>query len=388
MAENKTETKSKTKTYLKRTVAVASLLAIVLSVVAFLQYFLCIPITTDLIRVIQFSKEPEDSIDVLILGSSQSYSGFSSAYAYKKFGYTSYPLVIAGSSCTAWKPALKKALWTQKPKLVVMDVFGGGYKTETVRSRNYPLYMLSNYTPLSMERMETAYEMSVCSDESDVLSYAFPFIKYHTQIPINLRRIQERLAIESYGPSPLKGIETITVAKKYESFDEECFTSEKIALDKGTEDVILDFIDFCHSKDIDILFVKHPYLMHYPIDFNINKRMNSVLELAESKGCAVLDLEKRFYEIGLDETTDFYNHSHPNVRGQKKITDYLGSYIQNEMNIGPSDLDTDLKKDWDKAADYYEIYCDIAEELIERGKKKTLADSPEMLEMINERVGD
>ena len=367
----------------------ASLLAVVISAVAFLQYFLCIPISQDLTRVIQFGKEPENSIDVLVLGSSQSYSGFSSAYAYQKYGFTSYPLVIAGASCIEWKPALKKALWTQKPKLVVLDTYGGGYDAETIRSRKYALYMITNYTPLSLEKMETAYELSIRSDESDALSYAFPFIRYHTEIPINLKSIKSRLDYENYGPSPLKGIETITLAEKYKPLDEKCFTSEKIALDKDTEDVIVDFIDFCHSKDIEVLFVKHPAVLGHDIDFEQNMRMNSVLELAESNGCATLDLQKKFYELGLDETTDYYERTHPNVRGQKKITDYLGSYIQNEMNIGPSDLDPDLKSHWDKAVEYYEIYCDMAEEIIETtGERRTLVDSPQLLRLIAERAGD
>ena len=388
MTEAKPEKKSNKKTYLKRTIAVASILAIVLSAVSFMQYYLCIPMTTDVTRIIQFGKEPENSIDVLVLGSSQSYSGFSSAYAYGKFGYTSYPLVIAGSSCTAWKPAVKKALWTQKPKLIVIDTFGGGYDAETVRSRKYPLYMLSNYTPLSAERMETAYEMSIRSDESDALSYAFPFIRYHTKVPSNLLSIKERMEIDSYGPSPLKGVETITDAEEFDPLEEECFSSDKIALDKNTEEILIDFIDFCSEKDIPVLFVKYPSVMLYPKDFNANERMNSVLELAERKGCATLDLEKAFYEIGLDETTDFYNRSHPNVRGQKKITEYLGSYIQNEMGIGPSELDASLSADWDKAADYYEILYDIAEEMIESGEVRTLVDSPSLLETISERAGD
>ena len=388
MTETKPEIKSNRKKYLKRTIAVAALLAIVLSAVSFMQYYLCIPMTTDVTRIIQFGKEPENSIDVLVLGSSQSYSGFSSAYAYGKFGYTSYPLVIAGSSCTAWKPAVKKALWTQKPKLIAIDTFGGGYDADTVRSRKYPLYMLSNYTPLSAERMETAYEMSVRSDESDALSYAFPFIRYHTKVPSNLLSIQERMAIDSYGPSPLKGVETITDAEEFKPLDEECFSSDKIELDQTTEEIITDFIDFCSDEGIPVLFVKYPSVMLYPKDFNANKRMNSVLELAESKGCATLDLEKAFYDIGLDETTDYYNRSHPNVRGQKKITEYLGKYIQDEMGIGPSELDASLSEDWDKAAAYYEILCDIAEEMIANGEVRTLADSPRLLEMITERAND
>ena len=364
------------------------MLAIVLSAVSFLQYYLCIPLSTDLTRVIQFSKEPVNSIDVLLIGSSQTYSGFSSAYAYGKFGFTSYPLAISGSSCTAWKPAVRTALRTQKPKLIVVDTFGGGYDPETVRSRKYPLYMLNNYTPLSMERMEAAYEMSIRSDESDTLSYAFPFIRYHTKIPSNLLRIRERMAIDSYGPSPLKGVETITKVKKLKPLDEKCFSSDLIPLDKNTEEIIIDFIDFCSDKGIPVLFVKYPSSMLTVKAFDADKRMNSVLKLAESKGCAALDLEKKFFEIGLNEATDYYNPGHPNVRGQKKVTAYLGNYIQNEMGIGPSELDASLSEDWGKAAAYYETLYNIAEEMIANGEKRILADSPEMLENITERMGD
>lgn len=386
MTETKPEKKENKKTYVKRAAAIASILAIVLSAVSFMQYYLCIPISSDLTRVIQFGKEPENSIDVLLLGSSQTYSGFSSAYAYGKFGYTSYPLVIAGSSCTAWKPAVRKALWTQKPKLIVVDTFGGGYDAETVRSRKYPLYMLTNYTPLSLERMETAYEMSVRSNESDALSYAFPFIRYHTKVPASLLTLRERIAIDSYGPSPLKGVETLTSVKKFKPLDEKCFSSDKIPLDRNTEEIITEFIDFCSDKDIPVLFVKYPSVMLYTKDFDANERMNSVLELAESKGCATLDLEKKFSEIGLDVTSDYYNRSHPNVRGQKKITEYLGSYIQNEMGIGPSELDDSVREDWSAAADYYELFCDFAEELTTEGKSRVLSDSPKTLETLSERA--
>ena len=153
-------------------------------------------------------------------------------------------------------------------------------------------------------------------------------------------------------------------------------------------EIITDFIDFCSDKDIPVLFVKYPSVMRYEKDFEANERMNSVLELAESKGCATLDLEKRFSEIGLDEASDYYNRSHPNVRGQKKITEYLGSYIQNEMGIGPSELDASLSEDWDRASAYYEVFCDIAEEMIADGKSSLLSDSPGMLETISERAND
>ena len=37
---------------------------------------------------------------------------------------------------------------------------------------------------------------------------------------------------------------------------------------------------------------------------------------------------------------------------------------------------------------HYEIFCDIAEEMIENGEVKSLEDSKELLETIAERAGD
>lgn len=385
MAETGKDNRPKKKVYMTRVIAAVSILAIVISSVAFLQYYLCIPPTTDVTRMVQFGKEPENSIDVLLIGSSPAYAGFSSAYAYDRFGFTSYPLVVAGSSCTTWKPVVKKALLTQKPKAIVVDVFGGGYDPEGIRSRKYQLYLVSNYTPMSAEKIRTAHEMSARADGGDTLSYVFPFIKYHTRVPANLLKFRKRLAVENYGPSPLKGIETMPRAKAYEPLGKKYFSNDKIPLDRDTRDIITDFIDYCRSEDIDLLFVKYPSMMLFDKDVGTNHRMNSVLELAESRGCRVLDLQNRFYEIGLDEKTDFYNRSHVNVRGQRKISEYLGNYIQSEMGIGPSDLDAPLREEWDRAAADYDTLCGMAEEMISSGRPKRLEDSPDVLRMVEDR---
>ena len=71
-----------------------------------------------------FNLDNTDSIDVIMLGSSPTYSGFASGYAYEKFGFTSYPYALSGSSCNMWKPAMQNILRTQKPRLVVVDIFG------------------------------------------------------------------------------------------------------------------------------------------------------------------------------------------------------------------------------------------------------------------------
>ena len=98
----------------RKVAAVILMVAALLFSVWFMQKFMCIPFSCDEIRIINFHKEPKDSIDVLLVGSSATYSDFSSVYAYEKYGFTSFPYAIGGSTCTMWEPALRDALKTQK----------------------------------------------------------------------------------------------------------------------------------------------------------------------------------------------------------------------------------------------------------------------------------
>lgn len=379
-------TKSKPIEYVKRFIAIASMLICLAIPMYYLQYYLSIPATSDQTRVVQFKKEPANTIDVIMLGSSPTYSGFSSAYAYKKFGFTSYPYAIGGSYCSMWKPAMQNILLTQKPKLVVVDVFGGGYDLETGENRKLALYLISNSMPYSLEKFKMAGEASKHMDTGDAISLAFPFVRYHANFATNFKKVDERLAIENYGPSPLKGVEVMTKAKKLKPMSEECYTSDTEPLDEKTETLIKDFIEYCRSQNVDMLFIKYPCRLTYDEDFMANLRQNSVLELAEKEGCMTLDLEREFESTGLDLKTDFYNRSHTNHRGQKKLTELIGLVIQKEKGIGPSDLDDSAKADWDKAADYYDALCEISEEMISSEDKKFLTDSPELVEQIEQYI--
>ena len=377
----KNERKSK---YIKRAAAVAAMLICVLISVQLLQYFFCIPNSVDENRVLTLHKEPENSIDVLLIGSSATYSGFASAYAYEKYGFTSYPYAIGGATCTMWKPALQDTLRTQKPKLVVVDVFGGGYETELIRTRCNQVYTIMTHYPLSAEKVSMAKEIVRDIDRTSVASLLFPILRYHTNIAPNIRKIKPRLRAEFYGPSPLKGIETRARDRKLANVDPASFTDEPAALDSTAERSIRDFIDYCRSRDIQVLFVKFPTVLteNDADEMLVNLRANRILEIAKESGYPTLNMQPLFHELGLKEKNDYYNHGHTNVRGQKKVTDYLGGYIRDEMGVGPTKLSKENKAAWDESVRYHHAFEDMIEEMIRNGEDVDIGDSPETVDRV------
>lgn len=384
----KEQLNTKKKPYGRRAAALVLMAAALVFSVWFMQKFMCIPFSTDEIRVINFHKEPEDSIDVLLIGSSATYSDFSSAYAYEKFGYTSFPYAIGGSTCTMWKPALKDALNTQKPKLVVVDVFGAGYDRDMIDTRSNQLSIVFSHTAFSPELIESAAEANSLVEDSSTAGFVFPFIKYHNNVPSCVSTLRDRLWLEAAGPSPLKGAHTLTRAHWLAKVDPSSMTDEAAPVDEKTEKIIRDFIAYCKSQNMRVLFVKYPSVLteNDPDELEVNLRSNRILEIAAEEGCETLNLQKKFYDIGLNEMEDFYNHGHTNTRGQKKVTEYLGKYIQEEMGIAPSSLNEELRDEWDTSVRYYHEYTKTAEEMMQEGIEENFYDSPEVIRRLTESM--
>lgn len=382
-----TETRRKNRT---RITAVITMIVAVMISVIFLQYFLCIPTGFDENRVVMLHKEPENSVDVLLIGSSATYAGFASAYAYEKYGFTSYPYALGGATCTMWKPALMDALRTQQPKLVVVDVFGGGYDHELISSRKNQVYTIMTHYPLSAEKVALAKELSGNIERTSAASLLFPILQYHLNMVPNLRNIRTRIRAEAYGPSPMKGFETRPRTHKLAPIHESAFSSQAEELDSDAERIIRDFIDYCKTNDIQVLFVKYPLVLkrNEPEEIHVSFRANRILEIAEENGFPVLNMQKGFREIGLNEKEDFYNHGHPNVKGQQKITDYLGRYLQEEMEIGPSELNTEERDNWDKSVRYYHALVGLAEEMEEHEEDVDIGESLETIDRLEKYMRD
>ena len=74
-------------------------------------------------RVRRFYQEEKNSLDVVFLGASEVFTGFSPALAYEEHGFTSYMYAIDANPGALYKYQLKEVMKHQQPKLYRQDDF-------------------------------------------------------------------------------------------------------------------------------------------------------------------------------------------------------------------------------------------------------------------------
>ena len=114
----------KKRKYMKRAAKILSLVLALVLCIGFLQEYVLCRGSHDRGCVKGFYLEDKDSIDVVLIGASEIYSGFSSCYAYGEFGYTSYPVATSSNIVPNFKTQLKTAIREQHPGLIIIEVNG------------------------------------------------------------------------------------------------------------------------------------------------------------------------------------------------------------------------------------------------------------------------
>ena len=160
------------KIYLKRLVKILSLVLVVAAIVGVSQEYYMTNSSNTAIRLRGYSLEDPESLDVVVLGASEVYSGFNAPEFYKKTGVTSYP--YEGNPATLWKYELKEILHTQIPKLLIVEMNGAVYDEDMLYKEASIRYLSDNMTLMKEKR-----DLVSRYGSEDPLSYYFPIMKYH-----------------------------------------------------------------------------------------------------------------------------------------------------------------------------------------------------------------
>lgn len=123
-----------------------------------------------------FYLEPKNSLDVMILGASETFTDYCAPLAWQHAGFTSYPLAVSAAQGTMYPSMLREAAKRQSPAVCVVEVNGFLY-TEDERKElgKAATREWLDTLPLSRSKVQAIGE---CVQDKR-LSYYVPLLKYH-----------------------------------------------------------------------------------------------------------------------------------------------------------------------------------------------------------------
>ncbi len=387
--------------WIRRAAKVVSLSLAVLLVMNAAWNLLYIHRNYDEDRIIGFYKEPEDSLDVVLIGASDISRAYSSGLAYRDYGITSYPFTINGDAVQVWQAQLDETMSRQDPDVVVIEVNGALYSSS--EEKDYHMHqtaverMALHLPLLSPARLGVIDDYLVqTGDWGSALGLLLPIYAYHSNQPGGLgsaaATIWDNLhfGADNEGVSTLRGFETITgpavqcdLVQGLENSDE---TEE---LDPAYEKALRKFLQHCQKRypKASILFVRTPHLFAKGDErmLRIFKRTNRIGEILEEYGYTFLNFEKKKAEIGIDETTDFYDANHLNVSGMRKFTKYFLEYLlAHGVTPRAENLEEQQKRQWEHTAQYTELFLQYYDRLQAEGVvNKDLYECSDVLEVLH-----
>ena len=261
--------------------------------------------------------EPEGTIDVLILGDSESYSAINPLKLWEEHGITSYCCGTSGQRLYYTEEFLHQAFRRQKPKLVILET--------DVIFREYPL------------PEEVIHRMNA----------AFPVLIYHNRWK-NMKAEDIRLNAEYTYRNPTKGYyfsENVDPANP-EGYMKE---SSETAPVQAQNRVILDRMQaFCKENGAKLLLLSTPSTVNWNME-----RHNAVRQLADEWMLEYMDMNRMTDVIPIDWKKDTRDRGdHMNYSGAEKVTAYLGRYLSGTGLLKDHRSDPAYRS-WDDAAERF-----------------------------------
>mgnify|MGYP000969601364 CR=1 FL=1 len=281
-------------------------------------------------NVVGFYAEPDDTLDIVALGTSTTVMYWMPLKVWNEYGITSYNFATNNTPPQVMKYYVTEMLKTQHPDLLLVDLrpfqYGPQLNTE---ERIVGLRYSSDSFNYSWNRHDMINNS--LPEGENPWPYYFDIALYHNDAEGLPTPEQVQLSLNN-SHNYMKGFlfkEEHSVVERVEVGE----ITEKLAIDGEMEALLEEFMDTCEQNGLDVLFFVPPYSMmphedDGDYDITDDQRMHNYMEdLVRARGFDYINCNNYYDEIGLDFEIDFYNRSHVNIFGAEKFTDFMTSYI-------------------------------------------------------------
>ena len=281
---------------------------------------------------------PEDTVDVLMLGSSHIGMNVDPSILWRERGIASY-VCWAGMQPT-WNTYyyLRECLKTQRPRVIVMDTY---LATNDLEYSDYET-MVKTLAGMrfSKDKLEA---IRVSASPEYVSSVVLGFPTYHYRYS-DLSESDFQYYFWQKDPSLQTVPSSENLVEPINILDTSAIT-ESAPLAGKSGDYFLRIIDCCEEQGVPLVFVAAPY----DLTENEQQRYNTIAEIAAERGIPFLNFNEFYADLGIDPQTDFRDPGHLNDSGIAKYSTYLADYLLNHYEL--PDRREDPAHIWNQDAD-------------------------------------
>ncbi len=242
----------------------------------------------------KLAKEEPYSLDIIVLGDSESYTSISPPELWRDYGYTSYNFGLIGAKLSDIKEAYQTILSSQQPKIVLFET-NSLYRVDTGQAE------ADNFI-------------------SDLIHKIFPVTAYHDNW---------KLLFQDTRTGYYKGFTVSHTVDPVENKEYMIPTNDEDNVIEDNRKTLEEINEMCKASSGKLILYSAPSQSNY----NYAKH-NALSKLAKELNIDYVDMNLVGDEIGIDYTTDTRDGGdHLNVYGASKSTAYIGKYLNDNYDI-------------------------------------------------------
>ncbi|MCR4595316.1 MAG: SGNH/GDSL hydrolase family protein [Lachnospiraceae bacterium] len=282
-------------------------------------------------RFMGFYAEPKDSLDIVMIGSSPTYSCCVMPELYGEYGIKAYPLASNVQRPIAGQFLVKEAEKTQSPDMYMFEMrMYVGLEVGLGGNMAYTREVTDNmkYSANRIDAINAMVTQHITTEDTDKYTYYFDIFKYHS----NWGNLIDPVQLGSWrftSPDPLKGYK---ITDKVGPAEPAPVPEDPIPmeLDPYEEQALQDLLETLKETGAQALFYVSPYVLK---DEDAEKYAH-IRDEVEAAGYDWLDMNQYYDEIGLDFSRDFSDYGvHTNAVGAQKCTVFLGEYLRDHYDL-------------------------------------------------------
>ena len=268
-------------------------------------------------------QQEEDSVDVLVLGTSLAYAGVNTNVLWEEYGIAAYNLCCAEQPYWISYHYLQEALKTQHPKVILLDAKASTYTQEySKRGRTFLSTTGIRDPKLRFEAMRS------CVAEEDFVSFLLGFPQLHSYYP------EVKPNSFAYPPDnggrgyDWKGYIESTETEKH-SRPSLVWVDTKKPMVGRQEEYLRKTIELAQHESIPMFIVGIPN----PDYHNDHMYYNSVWAVADEYGVPYMNYNDPAIRFGLTYSSCFSDWQHLNVKGSVLFTRRLGEDLKTVFDL-------------------------------------------------------